>query len=385
MPEIGRPPIRIPVLVPDLPDAQALLPWLSKIDTALQYTNFGPLVQEFERSLSSVWDTVTESVHVVSTNSGTAALELCVAALALPARSSVLVPAFTFPATATAVLRSGLVPIFADVAIDTWQLTPETALAVSRKHKLSLVVPVAAFGCPVDVAGWDAFVVETGIPVLIDAAAAFGNQEIGRYTHVAFSFHATKPFGIGEGGALVTRDAAMASRTRKLSNFGFEADLVLTVGANAKLSEYAAAVALAQWARQPTQLSNRRRLWCEYSGAVSNISGCRLQRGFGPDQLPGALVVMLASPAQEVAAALMLSGIQTRRWYYPPLHCHPAFARLTRCGPEGEDCLPVTEHLAQHTLGLPWFAAMSPMQCLSVSDALDVALDVSLGNVESVI
>ncbi len=371
-------PLRIPVLVPDLPDAQELMPWLSRIDAARQYTNFGPLVQEFEGSLSSVWGNATEPVNVISANSGTAALELCVAALALPPCASVLMPSFTFPATATSVCRTGLIPLFTDVAPYTWQLTPEMARNAMRTHEFALVMPVATFGCPADMAGWDAFVVETGIPVLIDAAAAFGNQTVGLYAHVAFSFHATKPFGIGEGGALATRDWALARRVRNLSNFGFDASLVCAPGFNAKLSEYAAAVALAQWARQPTQQANRRALWSAYADALSITAGLTMQRGFGPDQLPAALVVNLALPAQDVAAALAQSGIQTRRWYCPPLHYHDVFAACARCGPEGDTRLPVTEHLAEHSLGLPWFAGMSQTQCAAVVATLQAVLDTGL-------
>lgn len=367
-------PIRIPVLVPDLPLAQALLPWLELIDAERRYTNFGPLVSEFEEKLAQQWPCASQPPQVVSLNSGTAALELGVAALGLPAQAKVLLPAFTFAAAAGVVLRQGLTPLFADVTPDSWQLTPEIAYAAAQHHRLALVMPVASFGCPVDVAGWDAFVADTGIPVLIDAAAAFGNQAIGQLATVAFSFHATKPFGIGEGGALVSRDAALAARVRSLSNFGFEHGLVQTAGTNAKMSEYAAAVGLAQWTRWPAQQAHRRALWQNYARQLADIPSVRLQQGFDGDTLPATLVLRLPLPAAALASLLAEAGIETRRWYTPPLHHHPAFAACPRSGPAGQAELPVTEALADDSLGLPWFAGMTPAQCTEVTTALRTAL-----------
>jgi dTDP-4-amino-4,6-dideoxygalactose transaminase len=367
--------LHIPVMIPDLPEAPMLMPWLERIDAAHWYTNFGPLVREFETSLAQNWVSEPSPPEVVSLSTGTAALELGLAALALPAGAKVLLPAFTFPATASAALRHRLCPVFADVVADTWQLTPRIARDAARYHHLGMVIPVASFGCPVDVADWDEFVTETGIPVLIDAAAGFGNQEIGMQAPVAFSFHATKPFGIGEGGALITRDSALAARVRRLSNFGFEHSVVHAAGTNAKLSEYAAAVGLAQWGRWPVQQARRRALWHTYAAALAALPGVSLQRGFKQGELPAVLVMRLRMPAQVIDSRLKQRGIQTRRWYCPPLHHHPAFAHCPRCGPDGDVLLPVTEDLAKYTLGLPWFAAMGREQCLAVVDALAASLD----------
>lgn len=373
----------IPLLVPDLPSADALLPWLRRIDAAGWYTNFGPLVRELEETLGSQWPlpgleapatAAASPLHVVTLNNGTSPLELGIAALGLPAGGAVLLPSFTFPAAPAAVLRNGMRPMLADCAPDSWLLTPALARLAAARHRLALVMPVATFGCPVDAAQWDAFSDDTGIPVLIDAAAAFGNQAIGARAAVAFSFHATKPFGIGEGGALATRDAALAARVRRLSNFGFEQGLVRHAGGNAKLSEYAAAVALAQWARWPAQLARRRALWRHYAPALAALPGIQLQQGASAAVLPATLAVRLPLAAQAVAEQLERAGIQSRRWYYPPLHRHPAFADCERCGPGGETDLPVTEQLASHTLGLPWSAGMTEEQCTAVAAALRTIL-----------
>lgn len=368
---------KVPLLRPDLPQADALLPWLRRMDAAAWYSNFGPLVRELEETLACQWPVPPSALaadglpplHVVTLNNGTAPLELGIAALAPAAGGAVLMPSYAFPAAPAAALRNGLRPLLADCDPGHWQLTPALARQAATRHALALVMPVATFGCPVDTAAWDAFAEETGIPVLIDAAAAFGNQGVGRRAAVAFSFHATKPFGIGEGGALATRDAALAQRVRCRSNFGFDGDLVLQAGGNAKMSEYAAAVALAQWQRWPELQLRRRALWQRYAPALAGLPGVRLQQGAGPDCLPGTLTVTLPAPADTVAARLAAAGIQTRRWYYPPLHCHPAFAACARTA------LPVTGRLASHALGLPWFAGMTATQCEAVVAALRSACE----------
>lgn len=375
------------LFIPDLPAADALLPWLRRMDASRQYTNFGPLVQELEHTLAQHWpaavvasDHDVPPLHVVTLNTGTAPLELGMAALGLAKGADVLLPSFSFPATAAAVLRCGLQPVFADVDPDVWQLTPALARNAARQRRLALVMPVATFGCPLDVAAWDAFVDETGIPVLIDAAAAFDNQAVGRRAAVSFSLHATKPFGIGEGGLLVTRDAALAARVRRLSNFGLQNGQALVPGTNAKLSEYAAAVALAQWARWPALQAGRAGQWRRYLywAGLSDLPGLVLQGGFASSALPSPLVLRLPCAADGVAAALAAQGIETRRWYCPALHTHAAFAHCAVVGPEGAAVLPVTEHLATHTLGVPWHNFLKDDDMALVVHALKVALNAAL-------
>ena len=373
------------LLVPDMPSADALLPWLRRMDASHQYANFGPLVQELEKTLAQHWPNSLADpaamagallpLHVVTLSTGTAPLELGMAALGLAKGGEVLLPAFSFAATAAAVLRSGLQPVFADVSPDTWQLTPALALDAANQRSLALVMPVATFGCPLDVAGWDAFVDETGIPVLMDAAAAFGNQAVGRRVAVSFSMHATKPFGIGEGGLLVTRDDALATRVMRLSNFGLQDGQALMVGTNAKLSEYSAAVALAQWARWPVLQAGRSAQWNRYSEGLSALQGVRLQSGFGTGALPSPVVLHLPCDAGAVAIALAREGIDTRRWYCPALHRHPAFAGCSVMGSQGVAVLPVTDHLANHTLGVPWHNFLKEEEMDSVVYALTVALE----------
>ena len=197
---------RIPLLIPDMPRADELIGLLREIDAHRWYTNFGPLARRFEAQLAGRFEQHAP-VGVVSVCNCTLALELLLAACRLPAGSTVLVPALTFVATGTAIRRAGHQILLADVDPQHWTLTPEIARTAAAAHRVDCVIPVTALGCPVNAEQWDAFSAETGIPVIVDAAGAFGNQAAGRRIAVAFSLHATKTMGMGEGGFAVSGDA----------------------------------------------------------------------------------------------------------------------------------------------------------------------------------
>ena len=218
----------VKLLLPDLPDMRSLAPWLERIDAAGRYTNSGPLLREFEALMVGHWAADSQCTgrdlaqpHVVALSNGTAPLELGIQALNLTPGGTVLLPSFTFPATGLAVLRNRLVPLFCDVDKDNWQLSPASVRLIAARQRVALVMPVTTFGCPVNVDEWDDFAADTGIPVLIDGAASFANQALGEQAALTVSLHATKPFGVGEGGLFVTRDHELASRVRRLANFGF--------------------------------------------------------------------------------------------------------------------------------------------------------------------
>lgn len=357
-------------LIPDLPTLPELLPYLERLSQNKWYTNFGPLVLEYESRLAEMSGASIAGGQCVTLASGTAALELAIAVLDLSAGARVLLPSFTFPATLLAVLRCGLHPVFADVDENCWTLTPAIARMALQYGRYALILPVASFGLALPDDDWDVFTQETGIPVLMDAAAALGCQKIGKTTHAVFSLHATKPLGVGEGGVLATADPDLAERVRRMSNFGFHQGVVgYSVATNAKLSEYAAAVGLAQLERWPALLARRCAVWATYRAALQDLPGVGVQP-FTDLAPPAVLSVCLAVDAEKVARGLAEIGIETRRWYAPPLHRHPPFATVERAGPPDENSLPVTEKLYRNGLGLPFHAFLSNDDILAVVDKL---------------
>jgi len=346
---------KISLLIPDMPSAEEVRPFLERIDKTRWYTNFGPLVKEFEAALQMQFES---AYPVVTTSSGTAALELALSALCLPKGSAVLAPAFTFVATISSIIRAGLEPVLADVDSESWVLTPEIARRALDNFPIKAVLPVATFGCPLDQHGWDAFCRETSIPVLIDAAGAFGNQSPCSTAAVVFSLHATKALGAGEGGFVIANNTALIQRIRKLTNFGIDpsAGTVSIPGSNGKLSEYHAAVGLAALRSWPERKRLRQRAWHTYAATLRThwekvilqsrpengaytISTVRLPRDIDPE---------------ETATRLASFGIETRRWYYPLINEHEAFRRL-RCASD----LTVARALAGRILGIPFHLQMT--------------------------
>ena len=361
---------KIPLMVPDMPSARELLPWLERIDQARWYTNRGPLVNEFESSLQKIVKEKRlgfeqDSVHIATTCSGTAALELALVASGIGEGKKVMLPALTFPATATAVCRAGAQPVFVDVDPYRWTLSPEIARDALKHAHVDLVLPVAAFGSPLPTAEWDRFKEKTGVPVLIDAAAALFNQVIGRDSVTVFSLHATKPFGVGEGGLVAAADIDLIEVVKRLANFGIGgSEGVVSPGQNAKMSEYHAAVGMAQIGRIEKLLKRRHQVWQIYRSRIDQMSSyVRLQRSSGEFIRPCLPIRLMDIPdLSEVVDLLATHHVETRRWYHPPLNAHPGFDGYRTIGPDGRPNLPITSRLNDQLLGIPFHSHLSEFE-----------------------
>ncbi len=353
-----------------MPGRAELEPFLNEIDAALWYTNFGPLLRRFESGVRAAFGAPAPSLTTAA--NGTLALELALAALGLPKGARVLIPALTFVATASAVLRAGFEPVIADVDDRAWVLTPAIAREAMQRRRIDCVLPVAAFGCPLPADEWDAFCDETGVPVLIDAAGAFGNQRPGERIPLAFSLHATKAFGVGEGGLVVARDAALVERVRRLSNFGIDArtGFAQAAGSNAKMSELHAAAGLAALARWTERSRLRRELHLLYRDEITRRCPAVALQARPADGIYTIFQVALPAGANRdsVAAALAANGIETRAWYLPLVPDHPAYA-LCEAGD-----LPAVRALGPRLIGLPFHLGLTGDDVVRVCSALAGAL-----------
>lgn len=366
-------PIRetIKVCHPRLPQAEALLPYLRQIDGAGQYSNFGPLLRQFEERIANQFGLAKEGVAGVA--NGTLGLSLALRAIGAEPRTACLMPAWTFVASAHAAAAAGLTPYFVDVDTDNWSLTPEIARRALEEvpEKVGAVLPVAPFGAPIDYEAWEAFRTETGVKVVIDAAAGFDTAKPGNIP-VVLSLHATKILGVGEGGLVLSRDGDLISRVRQLSNFGFDARHEASVRAvNGKLSEYAAAVGLA--ALDSWQMAKVGYGWLArcYAGALSAIPGVFPMPQFGAGWVSATCPVQFDVPITDLVVQRLAGlDIETRRWWGLGCHRQPAFARCPRRP------LPVTEHLAAHSVALPFHLALGPADLNRITDALQEMLSV---------
>jgi dTDP-4-amino-4,6-dideoxygalactose transaminase len=345
----------IPVLRPQLPRAERLLPYLRRIDDTRLYSNHGPLSLELERRLSEVLHLPPGGLVVAS--SGTAALVgaiLAAAGRASPERRLAIIPAFTFSATAAAVEQCGYCPYLADVDGESWMLDPARLVDHAKREQFGLVVPVAPFGRPVPQEKWQRFQRVTGVPVVIDGAASFAGlaerpEEFLGAIPVAISCHATKAFATGEGGAVATSDIDLAQRSGQALNFGVSGirDCRMA-GTNGKMSEYHAAVGLAGLDMWPDTLAAFRIVVERYRQRMAAAG--LADRFYGaPDIAPNYALFRCrdAAEADRVEHSLRQAGVDFRLWYGGGLHRQTYYTSLPR------DALDATDDTAPCLLGLP--------------------------------
>ena len=355
LPQVMAKPAEVPVLRPLMPLADALLPYLRRIDASRTYTNHGPLLREFEKRVAGLL--ALPPGGVASASSGTAALAaaiLATAGRATAQRPLALMPAFTYVATAMAAEQYGYQPHLADIDAESWMLDPERMAGHPALDRVGVILPVAPFGRPVPQAPWQAFQARTGIPVVIDGAACFGEivDEPGRYmgsVPLVVSFHATKGFSTGEGGGVFSTDPDFIVRVVRALNFGcYGSRVAQSIGTNGKMSEYHSAVGLAEldgWTR-------KRRA---FQAVADDYRREAARRGLAdrvfvtPDIGMSYALVRCRDPIETgcVTQALTDAGVGWRLWYGAGLQQHPYLAAAA-C-----DALDATAEIAPTLIGLP--------------------------------
>jgi len=317
------------------------------IDGVLESGEFilGPNVAAFEREAADYLG-VRDSVGVAN---GTDALVLVLDALGVGRGDEVICPAFTFYATAEAIARRGATPVFADVDVSTMNLEAEDVAArVTKRTKAILAVHL--FGRPAPLAE----LVQLGVPVIEDAAQAFGSPDVAR-TGIAstFSFYPTKNlFCIGDGGLVSTDDPELAERVRMLRFHGSrdKVDFEL-IGYNSRLDELQAAVLRIFLAELDNWVAQRREAAARYA-ELGLGAACDL-----PEDEPGHVyhLFVCRSPERDrIRAALKEAAIGSAVYYTTPLHLQNAFSDLGY----GHGSLPVTEQLALDNFSVPLWAGI---------------------------
>lgn len=360
----------LPLLRPDMPTVGELIPFLSEIDRNHQYTNFGPLSRRLESSLE-IYFNDPKNTFVQTVSNCTVGIEMALKALGLAQNSLVLIPSLTFAATGTAVVSCGFTPVFSDIDSRGWVLTPNIAMDVIKSKRVGAVIPVATFGLSQDVAAWDAFSTETGIPVIIDAASAFGNQDIGSTTSAVFSLHATKSLGSGEGGFVASRNKPFIEKIKQLTNFGIVGSnfdgYIDIAGTNGKMSEYHSAVALASLLRWGGIKNRNIKNYYTYLKFLEE-AGINFSIQEGGDMRNHTLLPIRFLGVRDVgklSREMLLNGIETRRWYYPLLPDYACFTKYSNIA-DFTNARQISEEL----LGLPFYPSMSIEEIKFVVDSL---------------
>ena len=348
--------IRIPLMRPLLPRLKDLEKYIERIDRNRIYSNFGELTRELESELAAwVFRRTGNRVDAVTFCSATLGLEVMLELFGLPEQSKVLIPDLTFPATCTAVQRARLVPVACDVDNDSLLMSVDSIAEVDLSN-VSAVIPVSTFGAPQDVDLWRNWSERTGIKVLIDAAAAFGGQQVCTGVPAVFSLHATKALGSAEGGFVLVADDLDSAEIRSLTNFGLT-KRVTGFGTNAKMSEYHAAIALAALEGWDSSVAQRREIFKTYTRMISSrISDTLLIKSLEAAYVPSVFLIRLPNAAsrERCEVALAKRGIQYRRWYTPLISKHPNLVSVPVAGPRNS-----AVDIENTLLGLPFFIGLT--------------------------
>jgi dTDP-4-amino-4,6-dideoxygalactose transaminase len=340
---------------PNIGDRDAFLQRVNQILDNQWLTNNGPMVQEFEKSIA----THLGIKHCVAMCNGTIALEIAIRALGLT--GEVIVPSWTFIATAHALHWQGITPVFADINPTTHNLDPD---AVQRMitPRTSGIIGVHLWGRAAPIDELQAIAEERGLKLLFDAAHAFGStykgQSIGRFGACeVLSFHATKSFNTFEGGAVVTNNDELAETMRLMRNFGFvHFDKVIHPGTNGKMVEVCAAMGLANLISIGATTTDNRRNYDTYRRAFAEINGITMiPYDDGESNSYHYMVAELDESAlgtsrDAVVAALHAEGILARKYFWPGCHRMEPYQSLF---PHADLLLPRTEEIANRVIVFP--------------------------------
>lgn len=361
---VGRPNIGDRALFDSFVDRMFEARWLS---------NDGPLVQEFEQRIADF----VGVKHCISMNNGTLGLEIAVRALGLT--GEVIVPAYTFVATAHALQWLGVTPVFADIDPRTHNLDPESVRrAITPRTTGILGVHLWGRSAPVD--ELQAIADEHGLQLFFDAAHAFActheNKRIGGFGRLeVFSFHATKFFNSFEGGAVVTNDDELADRVRLMRNFGFAGhDNVVSIGTNAKMTEVCAAMGLTNLASLDAVIETNRNNYRSYAEALADVPAVHLKEFDESEQNNFQYITIEIaddSPASrdEIVAALTSKRVLARKYFWPGIHRMQPYRELF---PDAASRLPGTEAVAARLIVLPTGTAVDDAAIRTIAQMLRV-------------
>ena len=340
---------RFPFIRPVVPPVAKWAHYLEPAYRAKWFSNFGPVVHQLETELSKRLCHPDEVITTAnSCTSGIAA-----ALIARNVSGTVLVPAFTFPATATAVIMARAEPCVLDVDRDTWCLSASLLEKTLKSEKCGAVVLVAPFGLQQNFTRHFEICAQSGVPVLIDNAAGLSSKGMSLSHESCFeiySLHATKPFAIGEGGAIRSR-ASEGEALRRALNFGLRRGSLPGGwwGINGKLPEFSAAIGLAVLEDFDRIINHRRAAALRYVDLLKDFD----QLDY-PTEVDGApwqvFPVLLPSPAiaNQFINSAAEAGLQVRRGYHPGLEDWPGTRKMAAC--------PNARWLAERMVALPIYS-----------------------------
>ena len=358
------------VTKPTLPDLHQYTSLLEDIWESQWLTNNGKHVQMLEARLSEYLGVP----HVCAMSNGTLALMIALRALCSSPGNVITTP-FTFPATTHAIHWLGLTPVFADVDSRTGNIDPDAAQALVDEDTRAILA-VHVYGNPCDNAGLTEICRNSRIPLIYDAAHAFGVR-IGSESILtwgdasAISFHATKLFSTIEGGALATLDSSLREQADKLRNFGIvNEDTVEFPGINAKMSEVHAAFGLLTLDHTDTEIAARSRLARIYDDVLADVPGVRkIATDFVGDRNFSYYPVRVAeadygSSRDRLQQDLKEFNIFARKYFYPLCTRTSPYSELPSAAAK---CIPNAYMLEAEALCLPIYGDLTEEEAYEIA------------------
>lgn len=351
---------KIPLLVPSVPKIEVITEYLKRIDESKHYSNFGPLETELRTRLAQVWQVPVK--NIVSACNATLALQGAIET-SVPNEHSWKVPSWTFIATALAIQKAGREFSFVDVNPQTWR--------PNFSDEDENILDVLPFGDNLDL---DRMRKKPITNLVIDAAASFSAlskplpNSIHKYA-IVISLHATKLLPAGEGAVMVTNCEDWASRFRSWTNFGFSNQRRPSLlGTNAKLSEYAAAVALGS-IDEFDYIKERLFQIQEEARLVSSSIGLQTHPAMRKGLVSPYWILDFETSSQKQSAlsSLTLDGIESRDWWERGCHNEELFGKT-------DSNLPITNSLASTTLGIPMHLNLTGSDLEVIQRSLEVKL-----------
>lgn len=332
--------------------------FLNRINDVIErrwLTNYGPYVQEFEQRVAALLGVK----HCVAMCNGTVALEIAVRALDM--QGEVIVPSFTFIATAHCLQWQEITPVFCD--IDPKRYTIDTGKIESLiTPRTTGIIGVHVWGTPCDIEALERIAKKNNLKLLFDASHAFSctykNNLIGGFGAAeVFSFHATKFVNTFEGGAVLTNDDVLAKKMRLMKNFGFSGlDNVIYLGTNGKMSEVSAAMGLTSLDSLEEFIDVNLKNYCLYRKYLADIPGITLRAYDEHERNNYQYIVLEIDSISTVISRdhliklLHAENIRARRYFYPGCHRMEPYRSYY---PNAGLLLPETEQLCERILSLP--------------------------------
>jgi dTDP-4-amino-4,6-dideoxygalactose transaminase len=339
-------------------------------------TNDGPLVAELEQRIADMIGVK----HCIAICNGTVALEIAIRAVGM--NSEVIVPAFTFVATAHALQWQEITPVFCDIDAKTHTIDPDRVEAMITPRTAG-IIGVHLWGRTCDIKALTGLAQKHNLKLLFDAAHAFGcsyqGRMVGNFGNAeVFSFHATKVLNTFEGGAIVTNDDELAAKIRLIKNFGFSGyDNVTCVGTNGKMSEVSAAMGLGGLESLAEFIAANYRNYKCYMSELVDIPGIRLVT-YDESQPSNYQYIILEIDEQvaqvtrdQMVEILQAENVLARRYFYPGCHRMEPYRSYF---PNAGLLLPETERLTQRVLSLPTGTAVSTKKIREICQIIHLVM-----------